>query len=59
MVLVHPDTASFAFPSGRYALIVKGIGYDFSVDGLQTDPAHCLELTETLEAPVYSECKTL
>jgi len=59
MVLVHPDTASFAFPSGRYALVLKGIGYDFTVDGLQTDAAHCLELTETLEAPVYSECKTL
>lgn len=59
MVLVHPDTASFAFPSGRYALIVKGIGYDFTVDGLQTDAAHCLELSETLEAPVYSECKSL
>ena len=59
MVLVHPDTTSFAFPSGRYALILKGIGYDFTVDGLQTDAAHCLEVTETLNAPVYSECNTL
>ena len=59
MVLVHADTTSFAFPSGRYALILKGVGYDFTVDGPVTDGAHCLERTMTLGAPVYSECRTL
>jgi hypothetical protein len=59
MVLVHPDKSDFAFPSGRYELILKGIGYDFTVDGPPTDTAHCLERTEALDAPVYSECRKL
>jgi len=40
-------------------LVLKGVGYDFTVDGATTDIAHCLERTEALNAPVYSECRKL
>jgi hypothetical protein len=58
MIVIRPDPADFALPSGRYALVLKGVGYDFTVDGA-TDPAHCLERTDALNAPVYSECRRL
>jgi hypothetical protein len=58
MIVIRPDQPDFALPSGRYALVLKGVGYDFTVDGA-TDPAHCLERTDALNAPIYSECRKL
>lgn len=57
MIIVTPEPLDFALPAGRYALVLKGIGYDFTVDGSEADPSHCLERAEVLNAPVYSECK--
>jgi hypothetical protein len=59
MVVIRSDTADFVFPAGRYALVLKGVGYDFTVEGKVTDLAHCLERTDALNAPVYSECRRL
>jgi hypothetical protein len=59
MIVVRSDPADFVFPAGRYALVLKGVGYDFTVDGEVTDLAHCLERTDALNAPVYSECRKL
>ena len=59
MVVIRSDPADFVFPAGRYALVLKGVGYDFTVDGPQTDVAHCLERTDALNAPIYSECRKL
>ena len=59
MIVVRPDSPDFLFPTGRYALVLKGVGYDFTVDGQVTDMAHCLERTDTLEASIYSECRKL
>jgi len=56
MVSIRSDPPDFAFPAGRYALILKGVGYDFTVDGPVTDNEHCLERTDALNAPIYSEC---
>ena len=56
MVVIRSDPPDFAFPAGRYALILKGVGYDFTVDGPVTDKEHCLERTDALNAPIYSEC---
>ena len=39
MIVVRPDPADFVLPSGRYALVLKGVGYDFTVDGPVTDMA--------------------
>jgi hypothetical protein len=56
MILIRPDPTDFSLPPGRYALVLKGFGYDFTVDGPVTDAAQCLERTEALDAPIYSEC---
>lgn len=58
MILIRPD-ADVTLSAGRYALVVKGVAYDFIVDGPLTDPAHCLERTDALNAPVYTECRNL
>ena len=57
MVVIRPQKAEFVLPAGRYALVVKKEAYDFTVDGLVHDPAHCLERTDALGAAVYSECR--
>ena len=59
MIVIRSDPTDFIFPAGRYTLVLKGIGYDFTVDGPQTDTAHCLERTDALNAPIYSECRKL
>ena len=59
MIVIRSDPADFVFPAGRYALVLKGVGYDFTVEGKVTDLAHCLERTDALNAPVYSECRKL
>jgi len=57
MMVIEPEDSNFSFPPGRYALALKGGAYDFSVDGSITDTAQCLERTEALNAPVYTECR--
>jgi hypothetical protein len=59
MILIRPDPADLVLPAGRYALVLKGVAYDFTLDGPTTDSAHCLERTDALNAPVYSECQRL
>ena len=59
MIALHPDPPDFVFPAGRYVLVLKDVGYDFTVDGPVTDAAHCLERTDALGAPIYSECRKL
>jgi hypothetical protein len=57
MVLFQPENPDFAFPAGRYALVLKGQAFDFTVSGPITDPAHCLERTEAANGAFYSECR--
>jgi hypothetical protein len=59
MVIIRPESSTFSFPSGRYALVLQGSAYDFSVAGSVTDTAQCLERTDAVNMPVYSECRTL
>jgi hypothetical protein len=58
MVTIGPENPDFSFPAGRYALLVGDAAYDFTVAGPITDPAHCLERTDTMGAPVYYECRS-
>jgi len=46
-------------PPGRYALVLKAVAYDFTVDGPLTDTAHCLERTDAVTSAVYTECPNL
>jgi len=42
---------------GRYALVLKGLAYDFSVAGPITDPRQCLERLVATNGQFYSECQ--
>jgi hypothetical protein len=57
MIVIRPADAGFSFPAGRYALMLKGAAYDFSVDGPITDLARCVERTDELNGPVYAQCR--
>jgi hypothetical protein len=59
MVVLNPTDPQASLSPGRYALVVAGRGYDFTVDGQVTDTAQCLERTNVLGGAVYSECRTL
>lgn len=56
MILIQPETDGFTLPPGRYALVVSKTAYDFTVAGKVTDPAQCLERTDAVNMPVYTEC---
>jgi hypothetical protein len=57
MIVIRSDAADFALPAGRYALELKGVGYDFTIDGAVIDAAHCLERTDALNTSIYTECR--
>jgi hypothetical protein len=56
MILLRPQAPDFAFPAGRYALVIDALAYDFTVDGEITDPAQCLESVAAVSGAVYTEC---
>ena len=56
MLLVQSDKADFALPAGRYVLVLRDQGYDFTVAGQVTDLAQCLERTDAANGTFYSEC---
>ena len=58
MIAIRPETDDFAFPAGRYALVLSGLAFDFTVDGPITASAQCLESFETVSGPIYTECPT-
>lgn len=43
---------------GRYALVLKGQSYDFTVAGPITDLRHCLERMAASNGQFYSQCQT-
>ena len=58
MLLVRPAAADFLFPAGRYALVLKSVPYDFSVDGPAADAARCVEATDgNNHAAVHARCR--
>jgi hypothetical protein len=44
------------FQPGRYALVLNGFGYDFTVAGQITAPEQCLEQVEVVNGAVVTEC---
>jgi hypothetical protein len=56
MLLLRPEN-DFAFPPGRYGLVLKGQAYDFSVAGPITEPVQCLEHVAAANGNFYSECR--
>jgi hypothetical protein len=59
MLLLRPENPEVGFAPGRYALVVKGQAYDFTVAGEITEIAQCLERTEAANGTFYFECRTL
>jgi hypothetical protein len=57
MVIIRPANAKFVFPPGRYALVLKGVPYDFAVDGIITDLRQCLEANEGVNETTYTQCQ--
>jgi hypothetical protein len=58
MLLIQSDKPDFALPAGRYVLVLKDQGYDFTVAGKVAEPAQCLERTDAVNGSFYSECLT-
>ncbi|MGY3614232.1 hypothetical protein [Bradyrhizobium sp. USDA 10063] len=56
MLLIQPENDSLVLSPGRYVLVVKGIGYDFSVSGQVTDPNQCVERVNAANGAFYSPC---
>src|SRR5262249_44908459 len=56
MLVVRPEKEEFVLPSGRYALVIKGQAYDFTVAGPITEAAQCLERVDAANGTFYSEC---
>jgi hypothetical protein len=57
MLLVQPDRTDFVLPAGRYVLVLRDQGYDFTVAGKVMEPSHCVERTEAANGTFYSECQ--
>jgi hypothetical protein len=55
MIVIQPDPG-FVFQPGRYALVLNGFGYDFTVAGQITAPDQCLEQVEVVNGAVVTEC---
>ncbi|MDB5652519.1 MAG: hypothetical protein JWQ94_132, partial [Tardiphaga sp.] len=56
MYLVQSENTDAWLPPGRYALVIKGQGYDFAVDGAVTDPRQCVERVDAVNGAFYSPC---
>ena len=57
MYEVRSENPDVPLAPGRYALVLKGLAYDFSVAGPVTDPQQCLERLVADNGEFYSECK--
>ncbi|MBB4365078.1 hypothetical protein GGD65_006142 [Bradyrhizobium sp. CIR18] len=56
MLLLQPEQDGFTLSPGRYIVVVKGIGYDFTVAGTITDPNQCVERINAANGAFYSPC---
>jgi hypothetical protein len=57
MYEVRSENPDAPLAPGRYALVLKGFAYDFTVAGSVTDPRQCLERLVATNGRFYSECK--
>lgn len=57
MFELHSDEPNLELPPGRYALVIKGQAYDFTVQGKINDPRQCIERIVAVNGTFYSDCK--
>jgi hypothetical protein len=56
MLSLQPEQDGFTLSPGRYVVVVKGMGYDFTVAGTPTDPNQCVERINATNGAFYSPC---
>jgi len=56
MYEIEPRDPDGELSPGRYALVLKGQAFDFTVDGAETDKRHCLERVVATNGVFYTEC---
>ena len=56
MLLLQPEQDGFTLTPGRYVVVIKGMGYDFTVAGTVTDPNQCVERINAANGAFYSPC---
>jgi len=56
MILLQPETEGRPLPGGRYALVIKGQGFDFNIEGPVNDPQHCLQRFNSTNGAFYAPC---
>ena len=54
VIAQNDDNQSLA--AGRYALVLNGVGYDFTIAGPIQSSVHCLEGFEASNGTIFSEC---
>jgi len=57
MYEIRSEDPNVPLSPGRYALVVKGLAYDFIIAGQPTDPRLCLERLLANNGQFYSECR--
>ena len=57
MVMARVDD-EVSLKSGRYALVLNGVGYDFTIAGAVQSPEFCLEKFETTDGSILNQCRT-
>jgi hypothetical protein len=57
MYEVQSKDPNFEISPGRYALVIKGQAFDFTVAGRVTDPRQCLGRLAAANGTFYSECQ--
>lgn len=59
MYELHSEDPELELAPGRYALILRGQAYDFTVPGEITDARHCIERVVLTTGVLYTDCKKL
>lgn len=59
MYELHSEDPALELTPGRYALILKGQAYDFTVEGKAVDPRQCIERVILTSGTFYTDCKKL
>jgi hypothetical protein len=57
MYEVQSENPETPLAPGRYALVLKGYAYDFTIAGPVTDARQCLERLVATNGQFYSQCK--
>lgn len=56
-MIIAQAEPEITLPAGRYALVINGQGYDFTVAGPITASVQCLERFETANGDNFTECR--